>query len=155
MAEERTPIADYGSGLYFPNTSNQFRQGDNNSLIYDKGTINLSNNLNILNSAIILKGVSGTIQGTLNVNGVGDAWLTTINNGSYASISTAPNNYACLYSVSTTKAWLPPRMTTAQGLTLSGAATGFSGAIVYDLTLNKLKVYNGAAWEAITSVASP
>jgi hypothetical protein len=50
---------------------------------------------------------------------------------------------------STTKGFLPPRMTTTQKNAIASPATGL---VVYDTTLNKLAVYTGAAWETITSV---
>ncbi len=45
---------------------------------------------------------------------------------------------------STTKGFLPPRMTTAQRTAL----TAVEGLTVYDLTLHKLYVYDGSAWQA-------
>jgi hypothetical protein len=49
---------------------------------------------------------------------------------------------------STTKGFLPPRMTTTQKNAISSPAAGL---VVYDTTLNKLCVYT-TAWETITSV---
>ena len=49
---------------------------------------------------------------------------------------------------STTKGFLPPRMTTAQKNAIASPAAGL---MVYDTTLNKLCVYT-TAWETITSV---
>jgi len=43
---------------------------------------------------------------------------------------------------------VPPTMTTAE----KNALAAVEGAFVYDLTLHKLCVYTGAAWEAVTSV---
>jgi hypothetical protein len=55
---------------------------------------------------------------------------------------------------STTKGFLPPRMTTVQknAIRLFGGTTLTPGLVVYDTTLNKLCVYTGAAWETVTSV---
>jgi hypothetical protein len=53
-----------------------------------------------------------------------------------------------LTMASTTKGFLPPRMTTAQKNAIGTPATGL---VVYDTTLNKLAVYTGAAWETVTS----
>lgn len=58
------------------------------------------------------------------------------------------NNSAILEAVSTTRGFLPPRMTTAQKTAI---ATPAAGLVVYDTTLNKLCVYT-TAWETITSV---
>jgi mannose/fructose/N-acetylgalactosamine-specific phosphotransferase system component IIC len=49
---------------------------------------------------------------------------------------------------STTKGFLPPRMTTTQKNAIASPAAGL---VVYDTTLNKLCVYT-TAWETITSV---
>jgi len=51
---------------------------------------------------------------------------------------------------STTQGFLPPRMTTTQKNAISSPAEGL---IVYDLTLHKLCVYTGSAWETITSLS--
>lgn len=50
---------------------------------------------------------------------------------------------------STTRGFLPPRMTTAQK---NAIATPAAGLIVYDTTLAKLCVRTASAWETITSV---
>jgi hypothetical protein len=55
---------------------------------------------------------------------------------------------AMLSVTSTTKGFLPPRMTTTQKNAITSPAAGL---IVYDTTLNKLCVYT-TAWETITSV---
>jgi hypothetical protein len=54
---------------------------------------------------------------------------------------------ALLHMTSTTKGFLPPRMTTTQKNAISSPAAGL---VVYDTTLNKLCVYT-TAWETITS----
>jgi hypothetical protein len=55
---------------------------------------------------------------------------------------------ALLHLTSTTKGFLPPRMTTTQKNAISSPAAGL---VVYDTTLNKLCVYT-TAWETITSI---
>ena len=49
---------------------------------------------------------------------------------------------------STTQGFLPPRMTTTQRDAIGTPATGL---IVYNTTTNKVNVYTGSAWEAVTS----
>lgn len=61
----------------------------------------------------------------------------------------SPNANAALDVSSTTKAFMPPRMTTTQKNAIPSPAAGM---VVYDSTLAKLCVYTGAAWETITSV---
>ena len=50
---------------------------------------------------------------------------------------------------STTKGFLPPRMTTTQK---NAIATPAAGLVVYDTTLNKLCVRTASSWETITSL---
>jgi hypothetical protein len=50
---------------------------------------------------------------------------------------------------STTQGFLPPRMTTTQK---NAIGTPAQGLMVFDTTLVKLCVYNGTAWETITSI---
>ena len=71
----------------------------------------------------------------------------TIENTGNIGIGGTPNANAILDVTSTTKAFMPPRMTTAQK---SAIATPTAGMVVYDSTLNKLCVYT-TAWETITS----
>jgi hypothetical protein len=58
------------------------------------------------------------------------------------------NSSAQLQADSTTKGFLPPRMTTTQK---NAIATPASGLVVYDTTLAKLCLYT-TAWETITSI---
>ena len=53
------------------------------------------------------------------------------------------NTTAILDVVSTTKGFLPPRMTTTQK---NAIATPAAGLVVYDSTTNKLCCYNGSTW---------
>jgi len=73
-------------------------------------------------------------------------------NGSVGLGTTAISASAILDISSTTKGFLPPRMTSINRTGISGPVAGL---VVYDTTLNKLCVYNGTAWEAITSVIIP
>jgi len=66
-------------------------------------------------------------------------------NSSYAS----PDASAQLDVASTTKGFLPPRMTTTQKNAIASPAAGL---VVYDTTLGKLCVRTASAWETITSV---
>ena len=60
----------------------------------------------------------------------------------------AENANAILDVASTSKAFMPPRMTTTQK---NAIASPTAGMVIYDLTLNKLCVYT-TAWQTITSV---
>ena len=48
----------------------------------------------------------------------------------------------------TTRFMVPPKITTTQRGNLTGLV---SGAFIYNTSLNKLQVYNGSAWESVTS----
>ena len=63
--------------------------------------------------------------------------------------TTSPNANAILDLVSTTKAFMPPRMTTTEK---NAVASPTASMVVYDTTLGKLCVYGAAAWETLTSV---
>lgn len=49
---------------------------------------------------------------------------------------------------STTKGFLPPRMTTTERNAISSPATGLT---IYNTSTNKLNLYTGSGWEAVTS----
>ena len=51
-------------------------------------------------------------------------------------------------NVVTTRFMVPPKITTTQRGNLTGLV---SGAFIYNTSLNKLQVYNGSAWETVTS----
>ena len=65
-----------------------------------------------------------------------------------ANVTGSVNASAMLQADSTTKGFLPPRMTTTQK---NAIATPAAGLVVYDTTLAKLCVYT-TAWETITSI---
>lgn len=57
--------------------------------------------------------------------------------------TSAPSAKAVLELVSTTKGFLPPRMTTTQRDNISSPG---AGNVVYNTSTNKLNVYNGSSW---------
>ena len=63
---------------------------------------------------------------------------------------TSQNASAILHLDSTTKGFLPPRMTTAQILLISSPAEGLQ---VYNTDLKTICFYNGTAWQRVTSTA--
>lgn len=67
------------------------------------------------------------------------------------SLGSFPNASAKLQADSTTKGFLPPRMTTAQKNAISSPAAGLQ---VFDSTLASQALYNGSAWETFISSAS-
>jgi hypothetical protein len=72
--------------------------------------------------------------------------LVLQDNGANILINTSTNVPSSILTVeSTTKGFLPPRMTTTQRTAI---ATPAEGLTVYDLTLHKLYVYDGTIWQA-------
>ncbi len=65
-----------------------------------------------------------------------------------SGLGSNPDASAILDVQSTTKGAALPRMTTTQKNAISSPTEGL---VVYDLTLHKLCVYTGSAWETITS----
>jgi len=63
----------------------------------------------------------------------------------------APNAHAVLDLVSTSRGFIPPRLTTEQRDAITWVA-GDEAAEIYNLTLKKKQVWNGAAWETVTSL---
>ena len=79
---------------------------------------------------------------------IGNASITkSVLQGSVGIGTPSPNANALLDVVSTTKAFMPPRMTTTQK---NAIASPTAGMVVYDSTLNKLAVYT-TAWETVSS----
>jgi hypothetical protein len=68
--------------------------------------------------------------------------------GTVAVGTTSPNSAALLDVASTTRGFLPPRMTTAQRDAISAPPAGL---MVYNTTTNKLNVRTASSWEAVTS----
>jgi hypothetical protein len=81
---------------------------------------------------------------------IGGTEVMSLVSGSLSLGVTTPNANAILDLTSTTKAFMPPRMTTTQKAAIS---TPTAGMVVYDATLGKLCVYgNGGTWQTVTSV---
>ncbi len=95
-------------------------------------------------------GINNTSQ-SYQLDITGDLRATTsayfaTSSGSVGIGTTSPNASALLDITSTTKGFLPPRMTNAQMVAI---ATPASGLMVYDTTNNKLNVYDGTNWVAV------
>jgi hypothetical protein len=110
--------------------------------------INIDNTVNTTAGTTLQRGFyyNPTLTGTVGFTHYG---IQTTSGGAYINTAT-PSASAALQADSTTQGFLPPRMTTAQKVTL--AATAATGLMIYDTNLNKLCVYTGAGWETITSV---
>jgi hypothetical protein len=89
--------------------------------------------INAVSSSIINFSIANTARMTLATSGL------AINLAGEAS----PNASSILDLTSTTKGFLPPRMTTTQKNAISTPAAGLQ---VYDTTLNQMSYYNGTTW---------
>ena len=76
-------------------------------------------------------------------NGATEA-MRILNSGNVGIGTSSPASVGLLDLTSTTKGFLPPRMTTAQRT----AITAIEGLIIYDTDLHKLYVYDGTTWQA-------
>ena len=95
---------------------------------------------------IYFNGVNLILQGKQICNGATSNGFLKFNASrlEYSDSSTSGlENSAALTVTSTTRGFLPPRMTTTQINNIEGAAAGL---IVYDTTTNNLKCYDGSAW---------
>ena len=93
------------------------------------------------NSITYLKGDGVVLRNNSNTD-----VLTATSTGNVGIGTTSPNASALLDVSSTTRGFLPPRMTNAQMVAI---ATPAAGLVVYDTTNNKLNVYDGTNWVAV------
>jgi len=112
------------------------------------GTARVSGNTRIVGSLLIssyLAG-SGVAGSTFSIYGsdsdTNGQQLFVSANGIWQG-STTLNASACAQFTSTTRGFLPPRMTTTQK---NAIATPAAGLMVYDTTLNVISYYNGTMW---------
>ena len=125
-------------GSFTTNNSFNIKRSDGQDILNFNNSANALE-FNVNNSSQPVFRVRGSSQFLINIraseNRIGMGTLT-------------PNVSAFLDITSTTKGFLPPRMTTTQK---NAIATPAEGLMVYDTTLAKLCVYT-TAWETITSV---
>lgn len=79
--------------------------------------------------------------------------FATISSSAQVGIGTSsPNISAQLDVYSTTKGFLPPRMTTADR---SAISTAVAGLVVYNTTISQLEYFNGTGWVALVAGNTP
>ena len=85
----------------------------------------------------------------INTQTIADQAVTnaSISNSAGIAGSKITPNFSSVGEV-TARFMIPPKVTTTQRNNLSSLV---SGAFIYNTSLNKLQVYNGSAWETITS----
>jgi hypothetical protein len=142
---ERFKITDNGGSGFvytflkrFDNTKDIFH------VIFPSGTLSNTN----VNWNMGMNGNSNNFSFTSYNGSTTTERLSITNTGSVGINNSSPNASALLDVSSTTKGFLPPRMTTTQKNAISSPAAGL---VVYDTTLSKLCVYT-TAWETITSI---
>jgi len=124
-------------------------------------TVEANSNLRLNGGALVFpdpaKSISGGAGGVMNINsGVNSmifrntaAQFMRGNSGGVGIEITASdatiNNSALLTLTSTSKGFLPPRMTTSERNAIASPSTGLT---VYNTTTNVLNWYNGSSWEA-------
>jgi hypothetical protein len=82
-----------------------------------------------------------TFRGGLDTSNVN--FEANTNGGVFRSSGTTAQNASSVLDLqSTTRGFLPPRMTTTQ----KNAITAVAGLVLYDSTTNKLQCYNGSTW---------
>jgi hypothetical protein len=147
---ERARIASTGNLLINTTTDAGFRL-DVNGTARVQGDLTVTTNLisNQVRTAIVWSEYLNTSNNAFTV------FRTTTANGNIrvynaASVGTSsdPVASAQLEVVSTTKGFLPPRMTQTQRNAIASPATGL---VVYDTDLNALCTYNGTTWTTLGS----
>ena len=134
-----------GASLYLGDTSNA------STVIRGGGltTTIRSNNFGIATASptakLQVKGSGATAATTalLVQNSATTNLLTVLDDGNVGINTTSPTASSILDITSTTKGFLPPRMTSVQ---LAAIATPAAGLVVYDNTTNNLNYYNGSVW---------
>jgi len=135
------------------NNNSGTRQSVNISQTFSPASGNaVRNQLNIaptINQTGTANGISRGLLIAPTLTAAADWRAIEISGGGVYVNTTSVAASAILQADSTTKGFLPPRMTTTQK---NAIATPAAGLVVFDTTLGKLCVYSGTAWETITSL---
>jgi hypothetical protein len=110
-----------------------------NTLIYGNIFLNGTTNRAIQNAT------AG--RALINFATVGDSYF---NNGSLGIGTTTPNTSSILDLTSTSKGFLPPRMTNVQ---ITGITSPPEGLTIYSTDAKTLVFYNGTSWQKVTTTA--
>lgn len=143
-------ILDSGTGIVYSATGLGNSTTLNNGKIYTPAVGPfIERNVADANPSLIVSNLHASSTGDIaQFKSAGIVKVAINNTGSVGVGIASPNANAILDVTSTTKAFMPPRMTTTQK---NAVASPTSGMIVYDSTLNKLCVYGASAWETVTS----
>ena len=115
----------------------------NNALVLNNA--NNNNQMYIRNggsNAAAIQFGHGTVGGNIK--------MVLVSDGKVGIGTTSPNSSSLLDVSSTTKGFLPPRMSTTQINAISSPAEGLT---VYNTVLSTLCFFNGVSWQKVTSTA--
>jgi hypothetical protein len=137
----RETSGGYGVVVHPNASTSTYTQYNASSITFWNGTV-----------ASTISQISGSLYNDVNsanaiYNRFSNNHVFTITSGGASVGASSLNASAVLEATSTTRGFLPPRMTTTQKNAISSPAAGL---VVYDTTLGKLCVYT-TAWETITS----
>lgn len=107
-------------------------------------TIRWSTNLDVNQYSFGLTWYNSSSNAVIEFSQNGDT--IQLGSGLFGSINSTPAASAIIEGRSTTKGFLPPRMTEAQRDLIASPATGL---MIYNTTTNVLNFYNGSAWGAV------
>ena len=133
------PFVIKGSGISRGASINLRTTGASGELYNGWITGRVSSGIQVNSTFAVSNGTSGPQTGTV---------IFSVTTDSVGVGITTPNSKAMLDVTSTTRGFLPPRMTTVQRDAITSVPAGL---MVYNTTTNKLNFYNGSAWEAVTS----
>jgi uncharacterized protein YdcH (DUF465 family) len=134
------PFVIKGSGINRGASINLRTTGGSGELYNGWITGRVSSGIQVNSTFAVSNGTSGPQTGTV---------IFSVTTTSVGVGITTPNAAAMLDVTSTTKGFLPPRMTLIQR---NAIASPPAGLMIYNTISNKLNVYNGTAWEVVTSV---
>lgn len=146
---------NWASGPYFIKNETDLNGGANYTIIGTSQLLSVPYALYAETSGSSIPGPPGTNGVVPNGSATGNTtywdgtqWLTTsnflYNDGNSIGVNNpTPNNSAILDLVSTTKGFLPPRMTASQRNAISSPAEGL---IIYNTTTKCLEVWSGSSW---------
>jgi len=112
-------------------------------LISAGGIFGFGDTTNYAKKSGAIDGVEIAGYGGVGLGAFGGINTFVVQSGSASLGATTANASAIFDITSTTKGFLPPRMTTTQKNAIASPAAGL---VLYDSTTNKLQCYNGSTW---------
>ena len=153
LTTSNTGTTIYGSGSTSATTSLLVQNSSGSSaltvkddlsvLISAGGIFGFGDTTNYAKKSGAIDGVEIAGYGGVGLGAFGGINTFVVHSGSASLGATTANASAIFDITSTTKGFLPPRMTTTQKNAIASPAAGL---VVYDNTTNKLCCYNGSTW---------